>query len=165
MSACCPFFQFAVCIFCAAIFSAYPFPFRLVIFTPLPTFAALYNKHTSPINHIAFILCASLSFSVIHVACLCCSVCVLFVSKCLDNSKTTNTSFSVRQIPSKLFNPFCLSSTLRQTTNFYAKVFLLNSCQYFVRRLCVAVVNHFAVVFVMCFFAYVAVPTLFSAFC
>jgi len=47
-----------------------------VIFTPLPTFAALYNKHTLPINHIAFSLCASLCFSVIHVACLCCSVCV-----------------------------------------------------------------------------------------
>ena len=126
MSACCPFFQFAVCIFCAAIFSTYPFTFRLVIFTPLPTFAALYNKHTLPINHITFSLCASLCFSVIHVACLCCSVCVLIASKCLDNSKTTNTSFSVSQCRSKLFNPFYLSPTLRQTPS-YAYMLLIKS--------------------------------------
>lgn len=103
-----PIFQFAVFIFCAAIFSAYPFPFGLVIFTPLSVFAALYNKHTLPINHIAFSLCASLCFSVIHVVCHCSSVCVLIASKCLDNSKTTNTSFSVNQCPSKFLNPFLL---------------------------------------------------------
>lgn len=106
MSACCPFFSLLSLFFCAAIFSTYPFPFGLVIFTPLPTFAALYNKHTLPINHIAVSLCASLLFSVIHVMCLCYSVCVLIASKCLDNSKTTNTSFSVSQCPSKFLLRF-----------------------------------------------------------
>ena len=118
MSACCPFLQFAVCIFCAAIFSTYPFTFRLVIFTPLSVFAALYNKHTLPIKHIAFSLCASLYFSVIHVACHCCSVYILIVSKCLDNSKTTNTSFSVSQCPPKLFNPFaCRQRCVKRQTS------------------------------------------------
>jgi hypothetical protein len=88
-----------------------------VIFTPLPTFAALYNKHTLPINHVAFSLCASLCLSVIHVMCLYSSVCVLIASKCLDNSKTTNTSFSARQCPSKMFNPFaCRQRCVKQQT-------------------------------------------------
>jgi hypothetical protein len=86
----------------------------------------LYNKHTLPIKHIAFSLCASLCFSVIHVACLCCSVCVLIASKCFDNSKTTNTSFSVSQCPPKLFFPFYLSPTLRQTSS-YAYMLLIKS--------------------------------------
>ena len=101
MSACCPFFSLLSLFFCAAIFSTYPFPFGLVIFTPLPTFAALYNKHTLPINHIAVSLYASLCFSVIHVVCLCSSVCVLNASKYLDNSKTlTLHSVSANVLPS-----------------------------------------------------------------
>ena len=137
-----PIFQFAVCIFCAAIFSTYPFCFGLVIFYLYPhCFAALYIKH-----------------NLLH----CCQSVAVFLNV-FDNPNTTNTSFSVSNIVlSCSFRFTCRQRCVKRQV--MPICCLLNRCQYVLRCLCVAVVNNFQVAFV-CFFAYIFIPTLFCAFC